>query len=638
MKRIAKKLLYCFFTAAFSFFTVIAFAQVKFTAMANSNTIARDEVVQVEYLIENVSHVSQFVPPSFKNFQILSGPNYSSGWSFVNGNLNQYVSIGYVLKPLTTGKLNLPAATAKISGKSISSNTVSVEVLNAYSGSNSARNFVQGNAPPAPGSLNAVEDFILRKGEDPIEKIKKNLFLKVDVDKKTCYEGEPVVASYKLYTRIKSESKVVKRPSFNGFSVYDMVDPESQTPSRERLNGKEYNVYLIRKAQLYPLESGKLELEPVEVENKVTFIKSDYANLNPIQFDQLLRSYDEGNDSNNETETHNLTLNSDPVTIEVKALPDTGRPLSFNGAVGNFAVSAVVDKTNLAANEMATVKLVVTGRGNLPVVNAPDLVLPDGFEKYEPKVVENINKFESPISGSKVFEYRFSPRKQGAYIIPSVEFSYFNPRTKNFEKAKTDSMVLQVSAPVASASPKIDPATEAASVQEESEDGTSDWLTSKWVWSLPVLAVAGLGVIQNRRLKKKTRMVAESLKKRELQQQIAALAAAKAAQPFHPGPFMEARRLLMDGQNGNQFYEELSRSLWQYFGDRFNIRPSDLNQPTVTRHLYERGFDETVVDQFHLIINQCEWALYTPQHNESDMQSAFDLAEDLIRSVEQKNS
>ena len=634
MKRIAKKLLYSFFTAALSIFSVFAFAQVKFTAMANNNTIARDEVVQVEYLIENVTRVNQFVPPSFKNFQILSGPNYSSGWSFVNGNLNQYVSIGYVLKPLTTGKLNLPAATAKISGKSISSNSVSIEVLNATSGVNSARNYVQGNAPPAPGSLNAVEDFVLRKGEDPIEKIKKNLFLKVEVDKKTCYEGEPVVASYKLYTRIKSESKVLKRPSFNGFSVYDMVDPESQTPGRERLNGKEYNVYLIRKAQLYPLESGKLELEPVEVENKVTFIKADYANLNAIQFDQLLRSYDEGNDPNSETETHNLTLSSDPVTIEVKALPDTGRPLSFNGAVGNFAVNAVVDKTNLAANEMATVKLVVTGKGNLPVVNAPDLDLPDGFEKYEPKVVENINKFEAPISGSKVFEYRFSPRKQGSYIIPSVEFSFFNPRTKNFEKTKTDSMVLQVSAAVASASPKIDPEEE-ASVQS-SDDGIVGWLTSKWVWSLPVLAVAGLGVVQNRRLKKKTRLVAESLKKRELKQQAAALAAAEAAQLFNPGPFLEARRLLVAGQNGNQFYEELSRALWQYFGDRFGIRPSELNQPTVTRHLYERGYDETVVEQFHLIINQCEWALYTPQHNESDMQSAFDLAEDLIRSVEQK--
>lgn len=636
MKGIGKKLHYCSILILFSSLNLVVWGQVKFTAMLNNSTVARNEVVQVEYLIENVSQVSQFIPPSFKNFQILSGPNHSSGWSFVNGNLNQYVSIGYVLRPLAVGKLVLPAATAKINGKTLNSNSLTVEVLSSSSGNGSALNYAQSNRSSSSGDLNAIENFILKKNEDPMEKIKKNLFLRVDVDKKTCYEGEAVVASYKLYTRLKSESKVLKRPSFNGFSVYDMVDPESQTPSLERLDGKEYNVYLIRKAQLYPLESGNLELEPVEVENKVTFIKADYVNSNSVLFDQLLQSYDEDKNSAAGTESHVLTLSSEPVNIQVKALPDTGRPPSFNGAVGKFSVSAVVDKASLAANDMATLKIMVTGTGNLPIVNAPDVKLPDGFEKYEPRVEENLNKFEAPISGAKIFEYSFSPRKKGSYFIPSVEFSYFNPSKHSYEKLKTDSFNLDVSTAVAKAAPKPPKNMDAA--PGEITGWWEGFIDSEWIWSIPVLAVAGLGIYQNKRLKKKSKLISDSLRKEERERPAGIPAAGPQSIPalVYPGPLGEAHRFLADGQNGSQFYEQLSRGIWQYFADRFKIRPSDLNQQTVTRHLYQNGYDETLVDQFHLIMNQCEWALYTPQHNESDMQSAFDLAENLIYSIEHK--
>jgi len=369
----------------------------------------------------------------------------------------------------------------------------------------------------------------------------------------------------------------------------------------------------------------------VEVENKVTFIKSDYANENSTLFDQLLRSYDEENNPGAGTESHTITLSSEPVDILVKALPDTGRPPSFNGAVGNFEVTASLDKSTLAANEMATVRVMISGKGNLPVVNSPEVNLPDGFEKYELKVDENINKFEAPIGGDKVFEYRFSPRKKGSYIIPSVEFSFFNPRTRTFQKSKTDSLVLQVSAPVIAAKTRQLEKYE-ASVQEE-EGWWEGFVNSKWVWGVPILAFAGIGIYRNSRTKKKSRQISDALSTEDKVKPIIRSTSMESPVLFHPGPFGEAHRILMEGKNGNLFYEELARALWQYFGDRFRIRPSALNQNTVTEHLQKAGFDETVVDQFHLLINQCEWALYTPQHNESDMQSAFDLAEDLIQCV-----
>ena len=261
-------------------------AQVKFTASISPTEIGKDEYAQLKLMVENAKEVQQIVPPNLKNFIILSGPNQESGMTMVNGVVKKYIALNFVLKPKATGIFTIGAAMAKADAGDYKSNSVTLKVTAKATGNNAGGNAfnspfsgIDPFAEPAPRSN--YSDYVLLKGENPADKIKKNMLLRVDVDKRSCFVGEPVVATYKLYTRLKSESNMIKSPSFNGFSVLDMQAPNDMSCDTEKFEGRDYNVYSIRKAQLYPLLPGNLELGIAEIENNVQFYKAEYVNQNP---------------------------------------------------------------------------------------------------------------------------------------------------------------------------------------------------------------------------------------------------------------------------------------------------------------------------------------------------------------------
>ena len=306
----------CFFFLV----SAVVYGQAKFSTVIDQPSISKDQLVQVEYVVENAKKVDDFDPPSFRNFSVIQGPIQSSGMSFVNGSLTQYKALVFLLQPRITGKLIIPGATATIDGKRRQSDAVALEVTKSKNNANpSTARRLRLNLPAE--NVEADKEFVLYPNENVAEKIKKNLFVKVEVNKKVCYVNEPVIATYKLYSRLRSESRVVKRPSYNGFSVYDMIDPEANNPTIETVNGKQYNVHIIRKSQLFPLQAGEFMLEPVEVENTVHFIKAS------SEQDTYL---EEINDPFAETVQHTLTLGNDPVNITVKPLPANYQPVTFD--------------------------------------------------------------------------------------------------------------------------------------------------------------------------------------------------------------------------------------------------------------------------------------------------------------------
>ena len=198
-------------------------AQVKFTTVSSSKQIGKSDFVQIEYVVENARQIEQLSPPAFRDFKIVQGPIQSSGMTIVNGEVSQQKSISFILEPVKLGKFDLPGATAVIDGKSMRSNSISIEVVPGGSGANNFHPVPQPLWPDEAEESN--KDYVLKPGENVMDKIHKNLFVKVQVSKTNCYVGEPIVATYKLYSHLNSESRVVKHPSLNGFSVYDMIDP-----------------------------------------------------------------------------------------------------------------------------------------------------------------------------------------------------------------------------------------------------------------------------------------------------------------------------------------------------------------------------------------------------------------------------
>jgi hypothetical protein len=487
--------------------------QVKFSTWASSQDVGQKEYLQIEYVVENARQIDELTPPSFPGFQIVQGPIQSSGMSIVNGSMSQYKAVSFVLQPVHTGKFTIGGATATVDGHSLRSNTVKVTVhAGGGSGGNNSPGPGSGNpfaqpfgADPFGGSERDVErEYILKPGENVQEKIHKNLFVKVQVDKNSCFVGEPIVATYKLYSRLSSESRVTKRPSLNGFSVYDMVDPASDPVSVEKLNGKAFTVHIIRKTQLIPLQAGNIDLDPVEVENTVHFVKGgghQEARRGGSIRDLLDQMMDDNNSGPEVDER--VTLDTKPVTITVKPLPEN-KPANYNGAVGSFSIETSLANKTVAAQDEATLHVVVKGTGNLPVLAAPTIGWPSGFESFEPTAKEDVNKTVAPMSGSKAFDYVFIPRTPGHYTIPAISFSYFDPSSQTYKSAEGGPQDLQVTPAVSQHRQTVGPGVVSSAASSSITDHAGKFVQDHLEWIFAVLLISGVAVYfwrQNLRLR-----------------------------------------------------------------------------------------------------------------------------------------
>lgn len=243
----------------------------------------------------------------------------------------------------------------------------------------------------------------------------KDIFIKVDLSKKESFVGEPIIVSYSLYTRLPSESKVVKRPGFKGFGVYDLEPPESGRSSTVSYKGESYTVYVLRKVQLYPLQSGLLILEPMEVENEIFL----------------------------DDKINRFTVKTKPVNITIKDVPG-----KFSGAVGRFNIETKVNaKSAIHVNDIIELEVTIKGEGNFPMLTIPEIQWPKGIEHYEPKAIEAFTKTNVPISGAKTFIIPFLSKIEGQIDIPPITFRYFDP-VKGITVTSTSSPIkLQVHKP-----------------------------------------------------------------------------------------------------------------------------------------------------------------------------------------------
>jgi hypothetical protein len=599
----------------------LATGQVKFSTVVSSKEIGRNDYVQIEFVVENAKEIEHMNPPAFAGFRVVQGPIQSSGMSIVNGNMSQYKSLSFVLQPTKAGKFLIAGAAATVDGKPMESNSVTIEVSTAAS-----VNPVQPQVAPQPSfpgePLDIDREYVLKPGENPDAKIRKNLFVRLQVSKTNCYVGEPIVATYKLYSRLQSESRVTRHPSLNGFSVYDMVDPNRDAPSVENVNGRNFTVHTIRKAQLIPLQAGTVDLDLVEIENTVHFIQTNgqrHHASNPIE--DLLDQF--GEDESGIPVEKNITLDSKPVTITVRPLPSENRPADFDGAVGRFSLDAAIDKKNIAANDAAILKITVKGSGNLPVVNAPAVLWPSEVESYGASEKENIDKSTAPLGGTKTFEYTFVPKKKGDYNIPPISLSFFDPALGAYKTVRTEPLDLRVNPGKKSSS--LAPGERQVLSKPGEKQGLLHVLEAHLEWIFAILILSALAIylfVQNRRLRKKE---AEA---------VALAAMAEEVKPVHEpvSPLEPARQMLASGEY-KAFYAELSRVLWKALSERLELPYSAMNKTRILELLRQKGLDEANRERLTRILRECEMSLYTPSYDTQDMQALLAQTEALLRNL-----
>jgi hypothetical protein len=460
-----------------------AAAQLRLTVQVDAQRVSTSDYLHIQYTVERASKLTRFITPAFQGFTVVQGPDYTNGWTLVNGDMKEYVAISFVLQPKRKGRWVIPAATAVADGKSLRSESVAIDVSDGPSTGRQRTEAAPGDQP--------LDEMILRKGESVQDKVRKNLFVKLDVSRRSVYVGEPVVATYKLYTRLNSESRVVRRPSFSGFSVFDMEEPESDLPRTEKLNGVEYNVYLLRMVQLYPLQAGTYELESMQVENTVRFIRES-ATRDQNTLNNILRALGQEGLDPDAWVRELVSLENPPATITVKPLPTEGQPADFSGAVGQFTLAARKGRDTLTQGDAYKLDITLEGRGNLPVISAPDINWPPDLEPFEPEITESLNKAFSPMTGLKTYSIPFTPRRTGRCFLPSARLVYFDPAQGRYITLQTDSLAVEVIAP-AKREKESGRAGKGGAETDVSPGLGKDFMT--WGWAAGLLTVLLLALV-----------------------------------------------------------------------------------------------------------------------------------------------
>ncbi|MFT4023326.1 MAG: BatD family protein [Flavihumibacter sp.] len=581
-------------------------AQVKFSTVPNSLQIRQNDVLQVTYTIDNAKSIEQFRLPPMRDFKVLQGPIHSEGTTITNGEYSHYSGITYVLQPLKKGNLLLPGASALVNGQKMVSNKLTIEVRDRQA---KTANPYPRNPGISAYRQTAEEEYILKPKDNAAEKIKNNLKVTLALDKKTAYVGEPIVSTYKLYTRLRSESRVIQRPSLNGFSVYDMVEPDRLSPQVETKDGKKFMSHIIRKTQLIPLQEGDFVLEPTVLYNKIHFLRSDDENTtrsNQSAFERLFEGFFDR--PSGTPEDHELTLGSEPQTVHIKPLPKNA-PESFNGAVGRFSVSGRLLAAATKTGEPVQYDLCVTGAGNLPLITAPEWKLPEGLHIMDPAVTDSIDKTVTPMTGTKVFHYSITPEITGRILLPAVEFSYFDPAKAKYETLHTDtvSMLVEAGQP-----PRRDPPNKQ----------TAPHKTNTWLIATLAVTPLLLGLLLFMVMKKKP---GEN-----------AAAAPVEPAPAPPAPVHDpllAARTALQHNEATAFFHGIQTGLWEVVTEVLSLPGSAQQQPVVLQQLAARGLAADAVNDLQEIWHTCDWILYLPAASHQVQPELLDRATALIGKI-----
>lgn len=569
------------------------FAQ-KFEATADRTTVGQSERFQVFFTFEGEStSVSGFNPPSFQGFRVLSGPNQSTNMQIINGKVSSSITFSYILSPNNTGEFTIGKASVNYSGTKYETSPLNIKV-------------VQGK------TSTQTQD----SGTDiSQEELRKNVFIVATADKRNVYRGEQLTVTYKLYTRLTIASiQIAKLPTYNGFWQEEISTSNTVNWEIEMYNGERFRTAVIKKVALFPTKFGDLTVTPFELNVPIVIKKK--RNSNDF-FDDFFNDSFFGR-----TETIEFVAKSNAIEIQANQLPQNNVPESFNGAVGDFDFKSEIDKTSLKANESISLKFMISGSGNIQLLDLPKLELPTGFEVYEPKSNLDLNR-SSRISGTKTFEYVIVPRIQGKKTIPSIAFTYFDPNKRQYITKSSPEYTIEVAKGDGSIASGSGFSKEEVKLLNEDirfiktsnpelTSKSSNRLIPTWFWfGLAIPAFVFVGVLGIQKRKQKLSSNTQLLKYRK---------AEKLAKKR-----LKTAQKLMTGSESLAFYSEISQAMSGYLEDKLSIQKSEFTLEKAIDKLNSKNVPEELQMKVKEIYEKCEFARFAPaSQNITAEQSMYD--------------
>ena len=574
-------------------FNFLMEAQVTFEAKVSKKRLGLNERLRVDF--EMNENGDNFNPPSFSNFQVVSGPQQAVSRSWVNGVQSFSKTYTYFLTPKIKGKVTIGQAVVTIGGEIYKTTPVEIEVTNSV------------KKPNDPNNVDNVVD--------------GNIHLVAEVSKSAPYLNEGITVIYKLYFRNPisvSDVSELESPSYGDFWSHLIKIGRAEINMRGSYKGEPYNEVIWRKAVLYPQKTGKLVLEPLTL-NLSLNIPSNRRDL----FGRRIM-----------TQTQK-TITTGEKVIAVKDLPQNNKPENFSGAVGQFDFDVILNKDLLKASESFQAKIKVKGKGNLKLFNLPTINVPNTLEVYEPEHDEKVKITISGMQGTIEDNYTIVPQFQGKYPIPSIQFSYFDPKSKSYKILKSQDLIVDVfegpttvntnrnykSIAPKTSIPAVDNAFRYIKLETkfESIDKKSFW-RSQLFWTLVIFPVFILSISfllkrifygRNEDVTKQKQRRAEQLTKK----------------------YLSSAKKHFDDQA--QFYEVLERALHNYLKAKLKIETTELSKSKIKNLLHQNSVDKKTALEYVEVIESCERARYSPE-SLVNMKDDFKNASSLIGKIDRQ--
>ena len=594
------------FTFHFSLLTSMA-QTLRGSAPSN---VSVGEQFRLSYTV-NTQDVSDFRAGNIpEELDVLIGPNRSmqSSYQMINGHTSSTSSITYTYIVCATknGTFTISPAHVVVNGKSIASNSLTIKVSGtAQSGSSSRQRQNDDDGGEMRDAGSAIS------GSD--------LFIKVSANKKRVHEQEPILLTYKVYTLVSLTQLRGDMPDLKSFYSQEVDLPQQKSFSVERVNGRPYRTCTWSQYVMFPQMTGKLQIPSITFEGIVV---QQNRNVDPFE------AFFNGGSGYIEVKKK---IVAPSIEIQVDPLPE--RPANFSGGVGQFNISAQLDKTSTKANDPVSLRIIVSGVGNLKLIKQPVINIPKDFDMYDPKITDQTKLTNNGLEGSKIYDFLIVPRHQGKYEIPPVEFTYFDTTSGSYKTARSESFTLDVAK--GSGAEAVNDFTGQAGLQELNKDiryiKTGDarqkgldnfFFGSVAYWAtLIVLALIFISLfivfrqraIDNANVTKMRGKKANKVATKRLK---------KAA-------------LLMAENKPSEFYDEVLRALWGYVGDKMNIPVEQLSHDNISQRLSERQVDTEVISQFIEALDECEFERYAPGDPKGNMEKVYEKAMTAIEKIEE---
>ena len=595
--------------------------EVVFKAQAPKQVIV-GKPFQLTYTVNHRSR--DLRAPEFTDFDVLSGPytSTSSSTSFVNGRRTSSFeqTYTYMLMARREGTFTIAPATVRVDGENIQSNGVRIQVLPEDRQEEPQQ---QSNQQSAVSRQNSQNSQSSQSGQINAE----NLFVRTIVTKTRVHEQEALMLTYKLYfanVDVAQLTNNTKLPEFTGFLKQELEQGEIQT-ELEHYNDRNYQTAVLYRTVLYPQHSGDIVIDPARFE---AVLRVQTQQRTRSIFDDFFGTYT------------NVTkmLTAPGVTIHVAALP-SGKPAGFSGGVGKFVLTPSISQTELQANEAVTIRLDISGSGNMKLLKTPAIDWPEGFEPYDPKVTNDFRTTTSGVSGTKSIEYLAIPRSAGEYTIPAVKFSYFDIDEKAYKTLSTPEYTIHVKRGNTPAHSEGNEGVVVNYTQKEDikQLGTDiRYIDTKplkksteyrcqvgeyrliWLWYVVPLVLAIVVLIVLRKQIKENADAARVRYKR----------ANKVAQKR-----LKAAAAALKANDKDTFYAAIERAAWTYLSDRLSIPTADLNKDNIASILQQKGVSETLIADVRNVLSTAEFARYAPSTDHA-MNDLYTATTNLINNLE----